>query len=86
MKHTLSYYVKSYAVITLGSILYALAYNIFYAPNLVAMGGLTGLGQVLNALIPVLPVGTTVFVMNVPLFFWGGSSLAGTCWYPPCMP
>ena len=69
MKHTVSYYVKSYVVITLGSILYALAYNIFYAPNLVAMGGLTGLGQVLNALIPVLPVGTTVFVMNVPLFF-----------------
>ena len=77
MKHTLSYYVKSYAVITLGSLLYALAYNIFYAPNLVAMGGLTGLGQVLNALIPVLPVGTTVFVMNVPLFFLGWKFIGG---------
>ena len=77
MKHTLSYYVKSYAVITLGSILYALAYNIFYAPNLVAMGGLTGLGQVLNALIPALPVGTTVFVMNVPLFFLGWKFIGG---------
>ena len=77
MKHTLSYYVKSYAVITLGSLLSALAYNIFYAPNLVAMGGLTGLGQVLNALIPVLPVGTTVFVMNVPLFFLGWKFIGG---------
>ncbi|WP_302496926.1 YitT family protein [uncultured Flavonifractor sp.] len=77
MKHTVSYYVKSYVVITLGSILYALAYNIFYAPNLVAMGGLTGLGQVLNALIPVLPVGTTVFVMNVPLFFLGWKFIGG---------
>ena len=77
MKHTLSYYVKSYVVITLGSLLYALAYNIFYAPNLVAMGGLTGLGQVLNALIPVLPVGTTVFVMNVPLFFLGWKFIGG---------
>ena len=77
MKHTVSYYVKSYAVITLGSILYALAYNIFYAPNLVAMGGLTGLGQVLNALIPVLPVGTTVIVMNVPLFFLGWKFIGG---------
>lgn len=77
MKHTLSYYVKSYAVITLGSLLYALAYNIFYAPNLVAMGGLTGLGQVLNALIPALPVGTTVFVMNVPLFFLGWKFIGG---------
>ena len=77
MKHTVSYYVKSYVVITLGSILYALAYNIFYAPNLVAMGGLTGLGQVLNALIPVLPVGTTVCVMNVPLFFLGWKFIGG---------
>ena len=73
----MSYYVKSYVVITLGSLLYALAYNIFYAPNLVAMGGLTGLGQVLNALIPVLPVGTTVFVMNVPLFFLGWKFIGG---------
>ena len=77
MKHTLGYYVKSYAVITLGSLLYALAYNIFYAPNLVAMGGLTGLGQVLNAVIPALPVGTTVFVMNVPLFFLGWKFIGG---------
>ena len=73
----MSYYVKSYVVITLGSILYALAYNIFYAPNLVAMGGLTGLGQVLNAIIPALPVGTTVFVMNVPLFFLGWKFIGG---------
>lgn len=77
MKHTLKYYAKSYAVITLGSLLYALAYNIFYAPNLVAMGGLTGLGQVLNAIIPALPVGTTVFVMNVPLFFLGWRLIGG---------
>lgn len=73
----MSYYVKSYVVITLGSILYALAYNIFYAPNLVAMGGLTGLGQVLNAIIPALPVGTMVFIMNVPLFFLGWKYIGG---------
>ena len=77
MKHTLCHYAKSYAIITLGSLLYSLAYNIFYAPNLVAMGGLTGLGQVLNAVIPVLPVGTTVFVMNVPLFFLGWKFIGG---------
>lgn len=77
MKHDLRYYVKSYAIITLGSLIYALAYNIFYAPNLVAMGGLTGLGQVLNALFPVLPVGITVFVMNVPLFIMGWKFIGG---------
>lgn len=77
MKHNVRYYVKSYAIITLGSLIYALAYNIFYAPNLVAMGGLTGLGQVINALIPFLPVGTMVFVMNVPLFFLGWKYIGG---------
>ena len=77
MKHSVYQYVKSYAIITLGSLLYALAYNIFYAPNLVAMGGLTGLGQVINALIPFLPVGTMVFVMNVPLFFLGWKYIGG---------
>lgn len=77
MKHNVRHFLKSYAVITLGSLIYALAYNIFYAPNLVAMGGLTGLGQVINALIPVLPVGTMVFVMNVPLFFLGWKYIGG---------
>ena len=41
------------------------------------MGGLTGLGQVLNAVIPVLPVGGTVFAMNVPLFFLGWKYIGG---------
>ena len=77
MKHKVRHFIRSYAVITLGSLIYALAYNIFYAPNLVAMGGLTGLGQVINAVIPVLPVGTTVFVMNVPLFFLGWKFIGG---------
>ena len=69
MKQTVRHYVKSYAIITLGSLLYALSYDIFFGPNQVAMGGLTGLGQVINAIFPFLPVGTMVFVMNVPLFY-----------------
>ena len=77
MKLNIREFLKSYAVITLGSLIYALAYNIFFAPNQVAMGGLTGLGQVLNAVIPVLPVGGTVFAMNVPLFFLGWKYIGG---------
>jgi len=73
----LKHHLKSYAVITLGAILYALSYNLFFAPNQVAMGGLTGLAQVINALIPILPVGTMVFAMNVPLFFLGWRFIGG---------
>ena len=67
MKNKLLKAVKDYAVITLSCFLYALAFNCFFNTNNLAMGGFTGVAQVLNKLIPALPIGTTVFVMNVPL-------------------
>ena len=62
---------RDYAMITLSCLLYAFSFNCFFQPNNLAMGGFTGLAQVLNKLIPVLPIGTTVFVMNVPLMIIG---------------
>lgn len=59
--------VQAYAIITLGCLLYAVSFNCFFRTNEVAMGGFTGIAQILNRLIPALPVGTTVFVMNIPL-------------------
>ena len=63
--------VKSYAIIVLGSVIYALGFDLFYAPNDVALGGITGLAQVINHVFPVLPVGILTIVMNVPLFLLG---------------
>ena len=63
--------VKSYGIITLGALIYALAFDAFVAPNRFAMGGLTGLAQIINALMPALPVGVLSFLMNVPLFLAG---------------
>ena len=77
MKPSFKQLVKSYSIITLGSVIYALAYDAFYAPNLVAMGGVTGLGQIINALCPFLTVGTLVFAMNVPLFLAGWKYIGG---------
>lgn len=62
---------KNYAIITIGSLLFAVAFDWLFAPNQVALGGITGLAQVINALFPVLPVGTLTLVMNVPLFLLG---------------
>lgn len=62
---------KSYAVITAGSLLFALAFDWFFAPNQVAMGGITGAAQVINALVPALPVGVLTIVLNVPMFLAG---------------
>lgn len=64
-------------MIALGSVLFALAFNWFFEPNQIGMGGLTGLAQVINALAPWAPVGVLVAVMNVPLFFLGWKLIGG---------
>lgn len=64
-------FVKDYAIITLSCLLYAFAFNCFFETNDLAMGGFTGIAQVLKRFIPALPIGTTVFVMNVPLMVIG---------------
>lgn len=69
--------VRSYAIIALGAVIYALAFDWFVAPNQIAMGGVTGLAQVVNALAPVLPVGVMTIVINVPLFLAGWRLLGG---------
>ena len=69
--------VRSYAIIALGAVIYALAFDWFVAPNQIAMGGVTGLAQVVNALEPVLPVGVMTIVINVPLFLAGWRLLGG---------
>ena len=60
-----------YAVITFGSALYALCFNWFFQSNNISMGGFTGVAQIVNRLLPVLPVGVTVIALNVPLFLIG---------------
>ena len=62
---------KSYAWITLGCVVFSLSFDWFFAPNGVAMGGITGLAQVLHALTPPLSVGVACILLNVPLFLAG---------------
>ena len=62
---------RDYGVIFLSCLLYAFAFNCFFDANNLAMGGFTGIAQVLHRFVPALPVGMTVFVMNVPLMFIG---------------
>ncbi len=62
---------KSYANITFGCVLYALALDWFYVPNNLTCGGLTGVAQIINYFVPVLPVGAMIIVMNAPLYALG---------------
>ncbi len=63
--------VKNVLLITLGSLIYAFAFDSLFIPNNIVMGGFTGLAQTLHRFIPAVPIGVTVIVLNVPLFILG---------------
>lgn len=60
--------IKDYMIITIGVILVAFGIQYFYAPNEIAGGGLSGLALVISNYIPVLSVGTIIFIGNLILF------------------
>ena len=64
-------------VITVASAVYALGFVWCYVPNGIAFGGLTGVAQIINRLIPVFPIGVTVIVLNIPLFLLGWKLIGG---------
>ena len=68
---------RSLAVITVGSAIFAVAFVWLYQPNSIASGGLTGLAQIVNHLVPAIPVGVTVIVLNIPLFVLGLKLIGG---------
>ena len=69
--------VWSYFMITLASAIYAVGFNWFYMPNDIAFGGITGVGQIINAILPWAPIGTVVIILNIPLFILGWRLLGG---------
>lgn len=60
-----------YGMIVLGGALYALCFNWFFQPNNISMGGFTGVAQIVNHFVPVLPVGILSIALNIPLFILG---------------
>jgi len=76
-KSNLSRLARDYVRITLGAVLYAVGFDWFYAPNEVGFGGVTGLGQVVHALLPAVPIGMFVLAVNIPLFLLGWKLIGG---------
>lgn len=61
---------KEYIYIYIGTFIAAFAVNAFLVPSNIAPGGATGLSILLNY-ITGIPVGTLIFVINIPLFLIG---------------
>lgn len=75
----------SFLIITLGAAIYAVGFVWFFQPNEIASGGLTGIAQIIHYLFHSIPVGTTLIVLNIPLFILGlkligGKLLIGSLW------
>ncbi len=52
---------------TVGSFLFAVSVNCFSAPNHLAPGGITGIATVVHYLLPSVPIGGGIFLLNIPL-------------------
>ena len=58
------------SLMVLGSLIYAVSVTVFTAPNKIAPGGITGVSTLLNYAFHT-PLGTMMFVLNIPLFLLG---------------
>ena len=68
--------VLDYTAITLGAALMAIGIGIFLVDARVVPGGVSGLAMAIHYLSGnTLPVGTLIWVMNIPLFIWGYKEL-----------
>ena len=73
-----------YLWITLASAVYAVGFNWCYEPNQIGFGGITGVGQIINHILPWGPHRHRGHhPEHPPVPAWGGSCWAGTCWCPP---
>ena len=57
---------RPYLWITLASAVFALGFDWCYVPNQITLGGMTGLGQIIHAIVPAIPVGSAVIALNLP--------------------
>lgn len=69
--------VRRYALITLGALIFALAFAWCFDPAQIGFGGVTGVGQIVNHFLPGVPIGGVVVALNLPLFFLGWRLLGG---------
>lgn len=60
-------YIVKYALVVLGSALFAAGFQFFLYPNSIIVGGISGIAMIINYLTK-LPVGIMTIVLNIPLF------------------
>lgn len=67
---------KNYIIITIASVIYAVAISLFLDPNSLAPGGVTGIAIILNRISGV-ETGTLILLLNVPVLILGAWKFGG---------
>jgi uncharacterized membrane-anchored protein YitT (DUF2179 family) len=58
-------------LITIGSVICAVAVNSILIPKQFLAGGFTGLAMLIHYALPFIPVGAAYFLLNIPIFIFG---------------
>ena len=74
MREKLITELKNTALILIGLLCCAFAYNLYLVPNNIAAGGFTGIGQLVNSFCNI-SVGTVSILLNIPLFLFSMKTL-----------
>lgn len=77
MKRNLKKAILDYIIISLGSFLFALSFNLFLKHAQIAVGGITGIAMVINYFFPVLTMGLLTFLLNIPFLIIGLRKIGG---------
>lgn len=71
MKNDIKRILWDYALISIGSIIFAIAIGLFLDPNGIVPGGFTGIAMIIGHFFPGLKTGTVVLILNVPIIALG---------------
>lgn len=71
MKKTTKLRLRSFLLITAGSLIYAAAISFFLDPNRLVPGGISGIAIMINHMVDWLGTGTVIIVLNIPLLIAG---------------
>ena len=74
MRQKITSELKNAALILIGLLCCAAAYNLYLIPNNIAAGGFTGIGQLVNSFCSI-SVGTVSILLNIPLFLFSMKTL-----------
>ncbi len=70
-------FLLDYLVIFIGSAFFALGFNLFIRDAQIAVGGITGIGMVINYFFPSISMGTLTFLLNIPFLLIGLWKIGG---------